>query len=82
MPYLVTNKKINRILKDIRTNSDNGLLQRHKEYLRELDMLDIFMKSNKIANDKFPIILDDDHEFLDYRIFHFKTVLRGHGLII
>lgn len=77
---LSTIKCVGRILKKIRETNRWGVSQTHQKMLKDIGFLKLFLTSDSIANKKYPP--PQDKEYMDYRIEHFKKVLKEKNLLI
>ena len=78
---LSTIKHVDRILKKIRETNSIDISQTHEKMLKDIGFLELFLNSDSIANSKkYPP--PQYKEYLDYRIEHFKKVLKEKNLLI
>lgn len=77
---LITKKKLYRVLKTIRSRNLNEI-SREKEKLKEWNLLEEFVDSDKWADVKWPHT-DQNDLYLDGRINHFKEKVKSKRLVI
>ena len=82
MNNFVTKKRIERILREIDRENKCSITYEHREFLKELNLFELFQSSNKIAASKFPSSPSQDTEYKKYRLQLFRESLKEKRLLI